>query len=101
MATLAPSTALRAVSAPIAAGVVGGGGVVVGTGRLASASQRSQAAGAVPFCAPTKLCERAIPDFSNWKNDNSYEEAFQRLMRDLHDNATVDLEEGKRIKSAS
>ena len=27
--------------------------------------------------------EYFIPDFSNWKNYDSYQEAFQRLLRDL------------------
>ena len=30
-----------------------------------------------------EIREYFIPDFSNWKNDDSYREAFQRLLRDL------------------
>jgi hypothetical protein len=30
-----------------------------------------------------EIREYFIPDFSNWKNYDSYQEAFQRLLRDL------------------
>ena len=30
-----------------------------------------------------EIREYFIPDFSNWKNQDSYQEAFQRLMSDL------------------
>jgi hypothetical protein len=36
-----------------------------------------------------EIREYFIPDFSNWKNDDAYQEAFQRLLRDLKPNTTL------------
>jgi len=33
--------------------------------------------------APAFQCEYHIPDFSNWKDHDSYQQAFQRLVKDL------------------
>ena len=33
-----------------------------------------------------EIREYFIPDFSDWKNHNAYQEAFQRLLRDLKAN---------------
>ena len=30
-----------------------------------------------------EICEYFIPDFSNWKDHDSFEESFDRLLRDL------------------
>jgi hypothetical protein len=36
-----------------------------------------------------EIREYFIPDFSNWKNNDAYQVAFQRLLRDLKLNATL------------
>jgi hypothetical protein len=36
-----------------------------------------------------EIREYFIPDFSNWKNYDAYQEAFQRLLRDLKPNSTL------------
>jgi hypothetical protein len=36
-----------------------------------------------------EIREYFIPDFSNWKNYDTYQEAFQRLLRDLKPNSTL------------
>jgi uncharacterized protein YjbI with pentapeptide repeats len=36
-----------------------------------------------------EIREYFIPDFSNWKNHDAYQEAFQRLLRDLKANTTL------------
>jgi hypothetical protein len=36
-----------------------------------------------------EIREYFIPDFSNWKNYDAYQEAFQRLLRDLKPNTTL------------
>jgi uncharacterized protein YjbI with pentapeptide repeats len=36
-----------------------------------------------------EIREYFIPDFSNWKNDDAYQEAFQRLLRDLKQNTML------------
>ena len=38
---------------------------------------------AVEVGAAREVREYFIPDFSNWKDHNSYQAAFQRLVRDL------------------
>ena len=32
---------------------------------------------------PTEICEYFIPDFSNWEDDEAFEKAFNKLLRDL------------------
>ncbi len=41
--------------------------------------------GSVPrtLCAPARFASTSSPDFSNWKDHDSYQEAFQRLISDL------------------
>jgi hypothetical protein len=36
-----------------------------------------------------EIREYLVPDFSNWKNDASYQQAFERLLRDLKADATA------------
>jgi hypothetical protein len=37
----------------------------------------------------TKVREYFIPDFSNWKDHDSYQAAFQRLLRDLRADQSI------------
>jgi TIR domain len=39
--------------------------------------------------AAREIREYFIPDFSNWKNYDAYQKAFQRLLRDLKPNTTL------------
>jgi hypothetical protein len=39
--------------------------------------------------AAREIREYFIPDFSNWKNYDAYQEAFTRLLRDLKPNTTL------------
>jgi len=39
--------------------------------------------------AAREIREYFIPDFSNWKDYDAYQKAFQRLLRDLKPNTTL------------